>query len=153
MESSELLLEYLKEQYAQARQHETRQTAATSFLTGVAAVILGFTFKDGALKPSNWWIGVLIVAVGAASLWINKAHYDGNRFHTKLAGKTRRALENVCTNWIEKKPTQLRQEALKESGLDGPDVSIGKKTYCALQIIPVSVVLTGLAVIILTKFN
>ena len=153
MESSQLLLEYLKEQYTQARQHETRQSTATSFLTGAAAVILGFALKDGALISSDWWIGILVILIGAANWWINRAHHRGNRFHTKLAGKTRRALETGCPKWSGEKPTELRQEALKESGLSGPDVSIGQIVYCALQFIPIGVMATGVAVVILSRAN
>jgi hypothetical protein len=50
-----------------------------------------------------------------------------------------------------KKPTDLRQEALKECGLNGPDISIGKVVYRALQWIPLGVMATGIAVIVLTK--
>ncbi|MBB3695853.1 hypothetical protein [Sphingomonas sp. BK580] len=49
MDASQLLLEYLKEQYAQARQHETRQAAATTFLTAAGGAVLGVAVKDGHL--------------------------------------------------------------------------------------------------------
>lgn len=153
MDSSVLLLEYLKEQYTQARQHETRQTAATSLLTGAAAVILGFAFKDGSLIQSDWWIGIPVLLVGAANFWINQAHHKGNRFHTKLAGKTRHALEAICENWEGKKPTELRKEVLLELGLNGPDVSIGKTIYCALQIVPIATMIMGIFLVILAQYG
>lgn len=152
MESEQVLLEYLKEQYSQARQHETRQSAATSFLAGSAALVLGFGVKDGVLRSNDWWIGILIVLIGAASWWINRAHNIGNRFHTKLAGKTRRELEACVKTWAVKKPTELRKEALEDSGLNGPDIAIGKIVYRALQWIPIGVMLTGFAVIIIARF-
>lgn len=86
MDFTTLLVEYLKEQYTQARQHETRQTTSTAFLTAASGVLLGLSLKDGAIKPDGWWIGALIILVGLANWWINEAHQIGNRFHTKLAG-------------------------------------------------------------------
>jgi len=99
VEKTALLLEYLKEQYAQARQHETRQTNATTFLTAAAGVILGLMFKDGIPRPDTWWIGLVVFLIGLANLWINNAHFEGNRFHTSVAGATRRALETAITGW------------------------------------------------------
>jgi hypothetical protein len=149
MEQQHLLIEYLKEQYSQARQHETRQTTATSFLTGVAAVVLGFMLQDGAIKPSDLWVGILILLIGFANYWINRAHFLGNRFHTKLAGKTRRAIETSVADWIGKTPSQLREETLNEWNFAGPDRSVGKTVYNAMQLVPIGVVLIGIAVSIL----
>jgi hypothetical protein len=148
LEHTELLVEYLREQYTQARQHETRQTTATSFLTSAAAVLLGFALKDGELKFSDWWIGLIIILIGFASWWVNHAHFKGNRFHVKLAGKTRHAIEDSIKKWPVNKPTELRQSALDELNLSGPDVSIGKVVYNAVQLIPIGVMAVGLAIII-----
>ena len=132
MEKTALLLEYLKEQYAQARQHETRQTNATTFLTAAAGVILGLMFKDGIPRPDTWWIGLVVFLIGLANLWINNAHFEGNRFHTSVAGATRRALETAITGWAidgSDKPTTIRSKILEEHGLRGPDISIGYKEF------------------------
>jgi hypothetical protein len=45
MDQTALLLEYLKEQYTQARQHETRETNATTFLTALAGALLAWGSK------------------------------------------------------------------------------------------------------------
>ena len=158
MEKTELLLEYLKEQYAQARQHETRQTNATTFLTAAAAVVLGFVVKDGELRPEVWWLGIIVALIGAANLWINEAHFEGNRLHTAIAGETRRALENAIGDWTEfgpahapesDRPTHLRKKALADKGLRGPNVSVGGKVHAALRIVPIGVILIGIAIAVL----
>jgi hypothetical protein len=92
MDQTTLLLEYLKEQYAQARQHETRQTNATTFLTAAAGVVLGLALKDGAIHSTSWFAGVIMMLIGVANWLINKAHFEGNRYHTAVAGRTRRNL-------------------------------------------------------------
>jgi len=157
MDKTTLLLEYLKEQYAQARQHETRQTNATTFLTAAAAVVLGFVFKDGALRPEVWWVGIIVALIGVANLWINEAHFKGNRLHTAIAGKTRRALEAAINGWREDdRPTQLRRAALADHGLKGPNVSVGKIVHSALRIVPIGVTCTGVVVLALglyTKYS
>jgi hypothetical protein len=145
MEKTQLQLEYLKEQYAQARQHETLRTNATAFLTAAAGVFFGLIVKDGKLTPQFWWAGLIVALIGVANLWINKAHFRGNRLHTAIAGKTRRAIEDGIEGWTTKdKPTQLRSEALEEHGLKGSDISVGGIVHAAVQLIPIGVVLLGL---------
>lgn len=151
MEKTALLLEYLKEQYAQARQHETRQTNATTFLTAAAGVILGLMFKDGIPRPDTWWIGLVVFLIGLANLWINNAHFEGNRFHTSVAGATRRALETAITGWAidgSDKPTTIRSKILEEHGLRGPDISIGYKVHRALRFVPIGIMAVGIVVVV-----
>lgn len=149
MEASHLLLEYLKEQYTQARQHETRQTAATTFLTAAAAAVLGLAIDGGTLVYQNWWAGVVVSLIGAANLALLRAHQLGNRYHTTLAGKVRREIENNFIEWREaKSPTALRKEALDKHDLRGPDVSIGACVYGRLKLIPILVRCLGAAVAI-----
>ncbi|HMI20570.1 MAG TPA: hypothetical protein VK533_13615 [Sphingomonas sp.] len=136
MEASQFLLEYIKEQYTQARQHETRQTAATTFLTAASGAILGLALKDGHLLRGQWWCGLVIIGLGLANVAILAAHQLGNRFHTKLAGKVRHRLESMCQWDGGKTATDLRIEALCEMGLTGPDVSIGGLVYERLRLIP-----------------
>jgi hypothetical protein len=146
MDQTQLLLEYLKEQYTQARQHETRQTNATTFLTAAAGVLLGIAFKEGALRSETWWVGLLIFLVGLANLVINEAHYAGNRFHTAVAGRTRRALEEAITTWTVDRPSEIRREILEKHGLKGPDVAIGQKVYSALRFVPIGVMVVGVVI-------
>jgi peptidoglycan/LPS O-acetylase OafA/YrhL len=149
MEASSLLLEYLKEQYTQARQHETRQTAATTFLTAAAGAILGLAIKDGHLLKTQWWLGAVVACLGLANYGILAAHQLGNRFHTRLAGKVRRRLEDMCDWGGGKNATELRIEALREMELNGPDVTIGGQVYNRLRLIPILVVCVGVIVAIL----
>jgi hypothetical protein len=149
MEASELLLEYLKEQYTQARQHENRQTAASTFLTAASAAILGLAMGQGVLQQENWWAGLAVALLGAANLAINKAHFMGNRFHTTLAGTTRRTLESLCEWNQAKTPSELRQEALEKMNLSGPDISIGKIVSNRLNIIPMVMIAIGVGVALL----
>lgn len=152
MDASELMLEYLKEQYTQARQHETRQTATTTFLTAASAAILGIALKEGVLLKENWWVGGVVAVIGIANYMINKAHFIGNRFHTCLAGKVRRALEEMCVDWNGAATTsQLRREALIETGFTGPEVSIGGIVSKRLNAIPVLVGILGLVVALLAR--
>jgi hypothetical protein len=135
MEKTQLQLEYLKEQYAQARQHETLRTNVTTFLTAAVGVLLGFIFKEGKLNPDLWWAGVVVALIGVANFLINRAHYKGNRLHTAIAGKTRHALEKAIQGWADDTPTQLRKEALEEHGLKGPGISVGGIVQRAIQIV------------------
>lgn len=96
MDTSQLLLEYLKEQYTQARQHETRPTATTTFLTAAGGAVLGLAVKDGHSLREQWWLGLVVACLGMANIAILRAHQLGNRFHTDLAGKVRRRLEKMC---------------------------------------------------------
>jgi hypothetical protein len=143
MEKTQLLLEYLKEQYSQARQHETLRTNVTTFLTAAAGVVLGILFKEGKPVPELWWGGLIVASLGAANLIINKAHFLGNRFHTSMAGKTRRAIEATIQDWSNDKPSLIRAETLRDYGLKGEDVSLGKSIQSAIQIVPFGVMLLG----------
>ena len=113
MEASQLLLEYLKEQYTQARQHETRQTAATTLLTAAGAAILSLSSNNGHFLQDRWWVGIIVALLGAANIGILTAHHLGNRFHTKLAGKVRHRLEEMCEWHGGATATDLRAEALR----------------------------------------
>ena len=152
MDKTQLQLEYLKEQYTQARQHETLRTNVTAFLTAAAGVILGLIFKEGHPVRDFWWAGLVVAAVGAANCWINHAHFLGNRLHTTLAGKTRRAIEKEIVGWSDDRPTTLRREALKEYGLAGSDVSLGSKIQQAIQIIPAGVIIAGCIIAFWLRF-
>lgn len=152
MDTSQLLLEYLKEQYTQARQHETRQTAATTFLTAAAGAVLGFAVRDGHLLREQWWLGLVVASLGLANIAILRAHQLGNRFHTNLAGKVRRRLEEMCEWDGRKTASELRIEALEDMGLRGPKVTIGGKVHERLRLIPTLMVTVGLAVAALTWF-
>lgn len=149
MEKSQLLLEYLKEQYTQARQHETRQTAATTFLTTASGAILGLSMSGGKIMHDQWWLGLVVAGLGFANLLILSAHHIGNRFHTSLAGKVRRRLEEICDGDSGLTTADLRQQALEDMKLSGPDVSIGAIVYKRLRLIPWLIVVAGLLVAIL----
>lgn len=151
MDASVLLLEYLKEQYTQARQHEMRQTATTTFLTAASGAIVGLAIKDAHLLREQWWLGVVVVCLGLANIAILEAHQIGNRFHTKLAGKVRHRLEGMCDWEAGTTTTDLRGEALREMGLSGPDVSIGGLVYGRLRMIPILMVFLGILVAILAR--
>ena len=142
----EFLVEYLREQYVQARQHATRQSTATSFLTAAAAVVLGLAVKNGEIGSGSLWAGISIVLVGIANFWINRAHFLGNRFHTTLAGEVRKAIESSMGVWKGDTPSQLREKAKRKRGISGPDSSVGQIVYNAIQWVPIGVVLIGIAV-------
>jgi hypothetical protein len=121
MEQTTLLLEYLREQYSQARQHETIEANATTFLTGSAGVVLGFSLKKGSLNTNGLWVGIIVFLIGLANFRLNAAHFTGNRFHTGVAGRTRRALEEAIRDWTVETPTQIRKGVLIKQCLDGPN--------------------------------
>ena len=148
MDQTEFLLEYLKEQYTQARQHETRETNATTFLTALAGALLGLAFKEGAIRPESWWIGALLVLIGLTNWWINRVHFKGNRFHTAVAGETRRSLEKAISEWTVLKPTDIRKKILIDHELRGPESSIGQNVHEALSWVPRGVIALGILVIL-----
>ena len=149
MNQTALLLEYLKEQYTQARQHETRETNATTFLTALAGALLGLGIKEGAIRPESWWIGALLILIGLANWWINRVHFKGNRYHTAVAGETRRSLENAIPEWTVSKPTEMRQKTLAAHKVGGPESSIREKVHKALSWVPRGVIALGVLVILI----
>jgi hypothetical protein len=149
MDKTQLQLEYLKEQYTQARQHETLRTTVTTFLTAGAGVVLGLIVKEGRLAPQLWWGGLIVALIGLANFWINQAHFKGNRLHTAIAGKTRRAIEKAISGWSNDTPTQLRKEALEEHKLKGPDISVGEIVQDAIQKIPIGIMVLGVVLAII----
>jgi hypothetical protein len=153
MDQTALLLEYLKEQYAQARQHETRETNATTFLTALAGALLGLGFNEGAFRSGNGWIGALLILIGGANWWINRAHFKGNRYHTAVAGETRRSLEKAIPEWTVSKPTDIRKKILADHGLKGPESSIGQNVHEALSWVPRGVIALGVLVILIALWR
>jgi hypothetical protein len=153
MDQTALLLEYLKEQYTQARQHENREANTTTFLTALAGGLLGLGFKDGVIRPESWWIGALLILVGLANWWINSVHFKGNRYHTAVAGETRRSLEKAIAGWTVSKPTDIRRKILADHGLKGPESSIGKSVHDALSWVPWGVIALGVLVILLARWH
>jgi hypothetical protein len=149
MDQADLLMEYLKEQYTQARQHETLRTNATTFLTAAAGITIGFLFKEGQFQPDLWWIGGLIALIGVANFLINRAHFFGNRFHTSLAGKTRHALEERLGPWTGNAPTDLRQVVLEQYDMAGPGKSVGGRVNKAIMCVPIGVICVGLLIVLL----
>ena len=85
----------------------------------------------------------MVALIGLANFLINRAHFKGNRLHTAIAGKTRRAMEAAITGWSNDTPTQLRKEALEEHGLRGPDISVGGIIQDAIQKIPIGIMVLG----------
>jgi hypothetical protein len=149
MDQTALLLEYLKEQYTQARQHETRETNATTFLTALAGALLGLGFKDGAIHPQSWWIGALLILIGLANWWINRVHFKGSRYRTAVAGEIRRSLEKAIPEWTVPKPTESRNKILADHKLGGPESSIGQKVHEALSWVPLGVIALGALVVLI----
>ena len=152
MEKTQLQLEYLKEQYTQARQHETLRTNVTTFLTAAAGVTLGLIFKGGELSSALWWAGIIVALIGAANYWINRAHFRGNRFHTAMAGETRRAIEKSTQGWTDDTPTQIRSKVLKDHGFEGPKISIGGTIQSAIQLVPIGLMILGVALAAWLRF-
>ena len=153
MDQTSLLLEYLKEQYTQARQHENREANTTTFFTALAGALLGLAFKGGTILPESWWIGAVLILIGLVNLWVNSVHFKGNRYHTALAGETRRAIENAIGDWTSPKPTDMRKKILADHGFRGPESSIGKSVHEALSWVPRGVIAMGILVILLTRWQ
>lgn len=92
-------------------------------------------------------MGLVVALLGLANIGVLSAHQLGNRFHTKLAGKIRQALEARCTDWEETpKATALRSSALEEMDLRGQEISIGGLVHFRLRLIPVLLTALGIAI-------
>lgn len=152
MDQTALLLEYLKEQYTQARQYETRETNATTFLTALAGALLGLGFKDGAIRPESWWIGALLILIGSANCWINCVHFKGTLYHNALAGETRKSLEGAVRTWTVSKPTEMRKKILADHKVGGPESSIREKVHEALSWVPRGVIALGVLVVLIARW-
>jgi hypothetical protein len=142
----------LKEQYTQARQYETREANATTFLTALAGALLGLAFKDGAIRPESWWIGALIIVIGLANLWINGVHFKGTLYHNALAGETRRSLEGAVPEWTVPRPTEMRKKTLASHKVGGPESSIREKVHKALSLVPLGVIILGVLVVLIARW-
>ena len=149
MDQNTLLLEYLKEHYTQARQHETRQTSSTTFLTATSAVIISLAFKDGHTCNTFWQLGLLLFFIGGINWWIIRAHFIGNRFHTSVAGETRRALEKSIQSWTVDNTSIIRERVIAIFNLKGPKAGIGKSIYEALRLVPIFFMLLGVVFVVL----
>lgn len=150
MEKATLLLDYLKEQYAQARQHETRQTASVTFLTAAAGVVAAFGFKDGAPRQSAAVVGLIVAGIGLLGLLISWVHYAGNRFHTSVSGCVRVALERELAKdapWdSNQKPSDLRKVVIDNTWwLKNSTRSVGSLTTGVLILVPVLTLVLGVA--------
>jgi hypothetical protein len=152
MDQTTLLLEYLKEQYTQARQYETREANATTFLTALAGALLGLAFKEGAIRPESWWIGALIIVIGFANLWINGVHFKGTLYHNALAGETRKSLEGAV-QWTVSKPTEMRQKILADHKVGRPESSIRENVHKALSLVPLGVIILGFLVVLIARWH
>ena len=150
MEQHTLLLEYLKEQYAQARQHETLRTNCTTFLTASSGLILGFNSKNGDLS-GNMYFGLLIFLNGLANYQINKSHFFGNRFHTTVAKYVRTQLEIIPT-WEVLKPIECRRQAIEELGFKNLGIkNVGDHVQKYIQRVPCGVMAIGLVLVLTDK--
>jgi hypothetical protein len=154
MDQTAFLLEYLKEQYTQARQYETRETNATTFLTALAGALLGLGFKEGAIRPGSWEIGALLILIGLANLWINRAHFRGNHYHTAVAGETRRSLEKAIPEWTAgSKPTEIRNRILADHKVRAPESGFREDVHEALSWVPRGVIALGVLVVLMALWR
>jgi|ERR1700733_11807647 len=143
MNQATFLLEYLKEHYTQARQHETLRTNSTTLLTAAAGVVIGIAFKDGKVQPQMWWAGIVLILIGLACRRIQEAHFNGNRFHTQCAGLTRLELVGIIPNWVGQTPDQIRNAAMTTCGIEG---SVGRTIQAQFRLVPMGII--GLGTII-----
>jgi len=148
MDQTTLLLDFLKEQYTQRRQHELSQTNATTFLTGAAGVVLGFALKEGLSGINAFAAGLVVFLIGAVNWRINRAHSLGSRFRDATAGKTLQALENAIQGWTVETPTEIRKAVLAEKSMKG----FSRMIHSIATPIPIATMLLGILVALASTF-
>lgn len=95
----------------------------------------------------------MIILIGLANLWINRVHFKGNRYHTAVAGETRRSLEKAIPEWTVSKPTDIRKKILADHALRGPESSIGENVHEALSWVPLGVIALGALVVLIALWH
>lgn len=164
MEKTTLLLEYLKEQYTQSRQYETRQTASIAFMTAAAGAIAGLALKDGALRQDAWWVGLILFVLGLTSFTIAREHHRGIRFHAAMAHETRKALEATLVGWTSgtgtardmaadseatkgrpasDRPTDIHEAVSARLGIERADAGLTQNNSAALLMVPTMIMGVG----------
>jgi Tryptophan-associated transmembrane protein (Trp_oprn_chp) len=84
MGQEEVLIEYMNEHYAHARDHEALRAQITSILCAAAFVLIGLAISKDA--PAGWVravVGIVVIALGGMNIWINWLH--NNRFDAHVA--------------------------------------------------------------------
>ena len=84
MDSTSIILEYWKDQRAQARNAETQRTNFTSIILIVAAAMLGFVAQTG-LRESSLALTVAIVFLGLFGATTSAKYYERYNLHLEQA--------------------------------------------------------------------
>jgi hypothetical protein len=119
MEPDEVLLAYMNEHYAHARDHEDLRGQITSILCAAAFVLIGFA-GTGTGKPVVLLAaGLIAAALGLLNLQLNGLHESRFDSHTRVARAIRDDFERRL--WVVGvaaiRPSEARKEFKKRGDL------------------------------------
>lgn len=105
------LWRFYEEQAMQVRQHENLRASVTSTLAAISAAVVALA-GIGGLSPSDIPAGFVVVLLGALGIALSLKHYERNRFHAAIMGKTREEIDRLLLVGSSAKTTsELRSAA------------------------------------------
>lgn len=146
------LWRYYEEQAAQARQHESLRATVTSILSGIAAAMIALAGQGG-LGDSDIPTAVVVMLMSGLGTALSLKHYERNRFHTMIMGKTRDQIDNLIFKGSEF-PTL---SALRRAGRRANEEEHPRLSKIRLHVLwlglPVGIGIIGLLLVVLSAIG
>jgi hypothetical protein len=138
MDRDEILVEYMNEHYAHARDHESLRAQITSILCAAAFVLIGLSIDKNADSRVMIGVGIVAMALAALNYRLNEIHKGRFDAHVGVAGGILKDMENRL--WRGSGGAIKPSEARKKFWKEGASLS---RTW---NFVPLLVGITGLLV-------
>lgn len=143
------LWRFYEEQAAQVRQHEDLRATVSSTLAAISAAVVALAGVGG-LDRADTPAGLIVVLLSGLGIALSLKHYERNRFHAAIMGKTRSEIDSVLFEGCTLRTTkEIRSEAKKDH--EGDYARTAKWRLNLLWLgLPIGVGLIGVLVIVLS---